>query len=1142
MLGVLAFSAVPALASQPEAPEVSVVFVESTEAFVSGILNPNAPMPGEAGTYQYVYRPSTKNECKGAGEVRLPEPPEISFGLQHEELPGVFVGGLQPGTEYAICLVATEPGKTEAAVSAPVSFTTLFPPQVPETLPATVSGDSVTLNGVLNPAGPGHGNESYHFVYREGVSECEGAGSVEAPSELIPAGGEQAQHVSFAVSGLKPHTKYVYCVSIFNTAFEKALGSEVAFETETIAPAATQLAVGQLTSSEATLTAKIAPGGALTTYRVEYAPGKTTAPRILPASATPVAIVEHLVGLAANTEYHDRILLENEKGSAEAPFTFTTATTLAAGGSGSSCANATLLGFDPGLPDCRAYELVSSATETGDVYDPGGHDSFEQDITTERPFRGAADGGSVAYVADPGPSGGDGSSAKGGGNEYLSVRGPASGVGGWESADLTPPVGTGEANNREYEAFSPDLSVGILGSAGPLLAARPLPQVPAGCEALYAHSDSTTSDLYQALFTETQSPEKCGKIRRETEGGVGQDSSLIFAGESSDHVQRFFQTPAPLVAPAVQGGSYGGNLYDSAGGVVSVVNRLPGGIDPHATYGGPSDLHGNGPDLGNAVSRDGSRVFWSTVEEAESINGLPAAMPVALYGTEDPSSPSSKVVQLDAGEPGCIAEGKCRGGKGQFWGASSDGSRVFFTDCNKLVKASTANAEEGCQQPARENQLLRTGNDLYEYDFGRPVGQRLVDLTVDHNAGDPLGADVQGVLGVSEDGSYVYFVAGGGLQAEPNSRGERPSTRKCRLAEGASAALESEVHGHLPAGLGCNLYEEHESNGVWEEPRFIAALAARDGEDDGVPVNATNGPGGGSGDWVADVGSRTAEVTPDGRSLVFESTQELTGYDSSDVVGLSEGGKRGGSEVFVYDSGSGRLACASCNPTGAPPVAAIQSGKGFAAYLPISSSGTFMRRWVNTQGSEVFFDSSQPLVAGDSNGNQDVYEWEAEGAAGCPRSTSVYGGCVFLLSGGESPDRSYLVDADESGDNVFIVHRGPLGAAGQRDDKTHLYDVRVGGGFAESSLGCSGTGCQGVPPAAPLFATPASVTFNGAGNFPPPAKPVSKAKARPLTRAQKLAKAIRVCGKKPKKSRVKCDVRARQKYGTAKVKSNRRAK
>jgi hypothetical protein len=1149
VLGVLAFAAVPALASKPETPEVSqVIEINSSSAIVRGVLNPDATTPREAGTYQFVYRPSTTSECQGAGEARTPETPGLTMGLEREETPYEFIGSSTPltsNTEYALCLIVTELGKTEPVISAAVSFKTLILPETPTTLAATaISGTSATLNGVLNPNKHSSQSERYQFFYRKGTIECQGPGAIEAPAEAAPATGEQAQHVSLTITGLQPDTPYIYCLKILNTGFEYSFGVEQTFTTPTVPPIITEQAIAGIDSTEATVTAEINPSGLPSTYDVEYEPGVTTPEASLPASNVPVTVRQRITSLQPGTQYHYRFIAHNTLGTTEGTNeTFNTTTTIASTGSGSSCANATLLGFDPTLPDCRADELVSSATEIGEVYDPGGDNSREQDITTAKPFRAAADGSSVAYLADPGPIGGDGNTAKGSGNQYLARRGPASGPSGWETTNITPPVGISEGPLRQYEAFSPDLSFGIIASEGPLLAAQPSPQAPAGCNALYAHSDSMTGGIYQALFTETQSPGNCGEAVDRESPPSGRDTYLLFAGETGDHSQRFFQTPAALVAPALQGEGFGGNLYDFAGGGVSVVNRLPGGeIDPHATYGGPSDLRANGPDLDNAVSSDGSRVFWSTVEEGESIGGETAAMPVGLYGSEDPASASSTTVQLDAAEPGCLAEGKCRSGKGEFWAASSDGSTVFFTDCNKLTKDSTANAVEGCQRPGRQGQLLRTGNELYEYDFARPVGQRLADLTVD---GDPLGTDVQGVIGASEDGSYVYFVAGGALPAKPNNRGERPSTRKCELAEEGSAS-QSEVDGHLPAGIGCNLYEEHSNNGEWEKPGYIAAIAARDNRTrDGI-----NDPfqteGKLSGDWVADSGARTAEVSADGRRLVFESTQELTGYDSSDVAADNEG--RGGSEVFVYDADSGRLACASCNPTGAPPVVAIQQHQrsdtvqqpgietGFAAYLPISSSATFMHRWMNARGSEVFFDSSQPLASGDSNGAQDVYEWETEGATGCSRSTSRYGGCVFLLSGGESPDWSFLADADESGENAFVVHRGPLGGAGPRDDKFHLYDVRVGGGFSVSSSGCTGTGCQGVPPAAPLFATPASVTFSGVGNFPPPANSVPKPKAKPLMRAQKLAKALRACRKKQTRARTSCEAQARRKYGATKAK------
>jgi hypothetical protein len=323
--------------------------------------------------------------------------------------------------------------------------------------------------------------------------------------------------------------------------------------------------------------------------------------------------------------------------------------------------------------------------------------------------------------------------------------------------------------------------------------------------------------------------------------------------------------------------------------------------------------------------------------------------------------------------------------------------------------------------------------------------------------------------------------------------------------------------------------------------RFVATLAAKD---DNLR-QANNASGQVYGDWLADLGSRTAQVAVDSAHLVFESTQQLTGYDNGVLGPELEG--QGGLEVFVYSAATGRLSCASCDPSGAPPSSTIDAnnGTGGGTHLPVSTATTFMRRWMSADGSEVFFDSSQPLVTRDTNGVQDVYEWEAEGAPSCPDKIPprLDGGCVFLLSEAEGNDFSYLVDASANGSDVFITHRGPLGGVGPRDDKTHLYDVRVNGGFPETSLACTGTGCQGVPPAPPSFASPPSVTFSGIGNFPPP--PATK--STPLTRAQKLRKALRVCSKHRQKKRLlACERLARKRYGTVKLRpgkqSNKRGK
>jgi hypothetical protein len=285
------------------------------------------------------------------------------------------------------------------------------------------------------------------------------------------------------------------------------------------------------------------------------------------------------------------------------------------------------------------------------------------------------------------------------------------------------------------------------------------------------------------------------------------------------------------------------------------------------------------------------------------------------------------------------------------------------------------------------------------------------------------------------------------------------------------------------------------------------------------------------GDWYAGLGERTAEVTPDGKHLVFESVRELTGEN----IGVGSGVP----EVFVYAADSAQLACASCSPTGAPYPGEGINEKLFETKLPVSESAqTYMERWISQDGSRVFFNSQASLVPEDRNSVSDVYEWERPAAAGEPDNTCavqsaspVTGGCTFLLSGGvaNSP-ASVLIDADATGDNVFFEHVGQLGQTEAPVDHNELYDARVDGGFPQVAVGCAAAACQpGVSsPAAP--AAPASTTFTGVGNFPAAGPP--KPGVRSLTRGQKLALALKACRRDGKRSkRRSCESQARGRYG-----------
>src|SRR5205823_14171721 len=141
---------------------------------------------------------------------------------------------------------------------------------------------------------------------------------------------------------------------------------------------------------------------------------------------------------------------------------------------------------------------------------------------------------------------------------------------------------------------------------------------------------------------------------------------------------------------------------------------------------------------------------------------------------------------------------------------------------------------------------------------------------------------------------------------------------------------------------------------------------------------------------------------------------------------------------------------------------------------------------------------------------EDVYEWEQVGTGSC-QSEEREGGCVYLLSSGTSPDPSFYLDNDESGENVFFTTRAGL-VEGDTDGSYDVYDARVGGGFPEPAPppACAAT-CRSAG-AAPTLSDPLTTGIGPAENTTriesSGVLPASSSKpSKPLTRAQKLAKA-----------------------------------
>ncbi|MBO0747185.1 MAG: hypothetical protein J2O47_02475, partial [Acidimicrobiaceae bacterium] len=366
------------------------------------------------------------------------------------------------------------------------------------------------------------------------------------------------------------------------------------------------------------------------------------------------------------------------------------------------------------------------------------------------------------------------------------------------------------------------------------------------------------------------------------------------------------------------------------------------------------------------------------------------------------------------------------------------------------------------------------GNDLYRYDAD---SGELADLAPDSDPADvcpgtstPCGAQIQGVIGTSDDGSTVYFVANGDLDG--------PS----------GATLGDCQRGTLNWSGQCNLYRWHDGSLT-----FIARL------------DANGGPQGDATDWLEEPHSlglqggqiRDGRVSADGSAVLFRSKRPLTAYDNQ------------GTEQYYRWSTADGLSCVSCNPSGGPPAgdASLFTVPGRPLHNQPDSS--FLSRNLSADGNRVFFESGALY----GHGTAGVYEWEAPGSGSC-HSQGQNGGCLYFLGAGS------FADASASGDDAFIFTRDRLVAQDQ-DDLVDIYDARSGGGLASQQTppppGCTADACQG--PGSPPPAEPGSGTsaFSGPGNQG--TSRGGSATPPPATKHRKCRKHHKSCKKHKKRSR-----------------------
>jgi hypothetical protein len=358
-----------------------------------------------------------------------------------------------------------------------------------------------------------------------------------------------------------------------------------------------------------------------------------------------------------------------------------------------------------------------------------------------------------------------------------------------------------------------------------------------------------------------------------------------------------------------------------------------------------------------------------------------------------------------------------------YRGYSADGSAVVFNVDGTMYVRRAGETYPIVTTPSPGDVTFegvsRDGRKVFYLLGGTGGGELYVfDLATEESTQISTANDAR-VVNVSADGSRVYFVS-------------------AEVLAGADAAEGDN-----------NLY-------VWSEAGVELVAALPEADEDlwrpgwaftlGVPQqNNSAGP--------VEEPSRT---TPDGSTIVFESSAALTSYDNGGHV-----------EIYRYAQGDG-LICVSCNLSGAAAIgdALLQGDSRVFGTAP--TNGVARIPNVTDDGKAVFFHTTESLVGQDTDGVRDVYEWKE--------------GRVGLISYGHSagvPEWLYGM----TGDGHDVLFTSNSGLVPEKPAGTlAIYDARVGGGYPPPSLAapCVGAACQGPP------SPPAGVDLIGTAQYAGP--------------------------------------------------------
>jgi hypothetical protein len=486
--------------------------------------------------------------------------------------------------------------------------------------------------------------------------------------------------------------------------------------------------------------------------------------------------------------------------------------------------------------------------------------------------------------------------------------------------------------------------------------------------------------------------------------------------------------------------------------------RGPGGVEPIGQGSLGSDLDATG----SLITAGGTHVIFTSRKKLEpqaSENPPGEELTATIY--DRAVGGETKVLSLLPGEitptpPASV----------QFQGASADGSAIAFKVSGALYLRRGGETQEVASASTVFAGLSGGGGRLtYLVPNGAPKGLDpphgdIFSYDAESGEAAAVGSGGESIpVNVSADGSHVFFV----------------SPKLLVGGEGTPGKF--------------NLYAWDASTGAIA---FIATVTERDVLGEKVP-DVLETMTDGLGLWTKNAlssekhrtegpGADPSRVTANGEAFLFESRAPLTDYAND-----------GYAEVYRY-SEEGGLSCLSCNPSEVPARSDARLQSPIALFLrslpPVNALAQLAN--LRADGEMAFFQSADPLVAGDNDGKVDVYEWEAQGKGGCERER----GCLSLISSPHSSSDEYLYALPPDGRNAFIETAESL-LPTDPDGGYSIYDARVNGGFAQPAPAagpCLGADACHSPPPPPALPSAAPGPFAGQNATPPRRRRCAKGK------------------------------------------------